>query len=114
MLALLNSKLFEFIIRNISTALRGGFYSYENKYIRHLPIKSIQHNVKSEEVSFKLLESLSTQMVSAKAQLLKACTESDKNYLERKCEALDNQIDKLVYELYGLTEEEIKIVEGVK
>jgi hypothetical protein len=26
---------------------------------------------------------------------------------------LDNQIDKLVYELYRLTEEEIKIVEGV-
>jgi adenine-specific DNA-methyltransferase len=37
---------------------------------------------------------------------------SDKNYLERKCETLDKQIDELVYQLYGLTEEEIKIVEG--
>jgi hypothetical protein len=27
--------------------------------------------------------------------------------------ALENEIDQLVYELYGLTEEEIKIVEGV-
>jgi hypothetical protein len=27
--------------------------------------------------------------------------------------ATDRQIDQLVYELYGLTEEEIKIVEGV-
>ena len=30
----------------------------------------------------------------------------------QKIEATDRQIDALVYELYGLTEEEIKIVEG--
>jgi type II restriction/modification system DNA methylase subunit YeeA len=36
----------------------------------------------------------------------------DKNYLQRKCATLDKQIDELVYQLYGLTEEEIKIVEG--
>jgi type II restriction/modification system DNA methylase subunit YeeA len=36
----------------------------------------------------------------------------DKNYLSRKCETLDKQIDELVYQLYGLTDEEIKIVEG--
>ncbi len=33
--------------------------------------------------------------------------------VKREIEATDNAIDKLVYELYGLTEEEIKIVEGV-
>lgn len=38
-------------------------------------------------------------------------TDSDKTYLERKCATLDKQIDELVYQLYGLTEEEIKIVE---
>jgi hypothetical protein len=38
-------------------------------------------------------------------------TEGDNNYLERKCERIDKEIDKLVYHLYGLTEEEIKIVE---
>jgi hypothetical protein len=32
--------------------------------------------------------------------------------LQRQIEATDRQIDLLVYELYGLTEEEIKIVEG--
>jgi len=43
----------------------------------------------------------------------KAKTESDKEYLQRKCDSIDKQIDKLVYQLYGLTEEEIKIVESV-
>jgi len=48
-------------------------------------------------------------------------TESYKNYLTsplagqvRKCERLDKEIDQLVYQLYNLTEEEIKIVEGNK
>jgi hypothetical protein len=45
-------------------------------------------------------------------QLQQAKTESDKNYLQRKFDTLDKQIDQLVYQLYGLTEEEIKIVEG--
>jgi hypothetical protein len=31
-----------------------------------------------------------------------------------RIDSTDRQIDKLVYELYGLTEEEIKIVEGEK
>ncbi|MDP2363084.1 MAG: N-6 DNA methylase, partial [Ignavibacteria bacterium] len=51
-------------------------------------------------------------IIAAKKQLQQAKTESDKNYLERKCENLDQQIDALVYQLYGLTEEEIRIVEG--
>ena len=33
---------------------------------------------------------------------------------KRQIDATDRQIDKLVYELYGLTDEEIKIVEGGK
>ena len=41
-----------------------------------------------------------------------AKSEKDKNYLQRKCERLVKQIDQLVYQLYVLTEEEIRIVEG--
>jgi hypothetical protein len=36
-----------------------------------------------------------------------------KNDILREIEATNRQIDALVYELYGLTEEEIKIVEGI-
>jgi hypothetical protein len=36
----------------------------------------------------------------------------DKERLQRQIQATDRQIDRLVYELYGLTEEEIRIVEG--
>ena len=35
----------------------------------------------------------------------------DKTAIQRQIDATDQQIDRLVYDLYGLTEEEIKIVE---
>jgi hypothetical protein len=36
----------------------------------------------------------------------------DKVLFERHIKVVDKQIDRLVYDLYGLTEEEIKVVEG--
>jgi hypothetical protein len=36
----------------------------------------------------------------------------DKTPLQRQITATDHQIDKLVYELYGLSDDEIAIVEG--
>ena len=38
-------------------------------------------------------------------------TPHDKEVIQRQIDTTDNEIDKLVYELYGLTEEDIKIVE---
>jgi len=36
----------------------------------------------------------------------------EKESLQREIESTDTMIDRLVYELYGLTEDEVKIVEG--
>ena len=43
---------------------------------------------------------------------LAATIPADKTLYQRQIKATDWQIDALVYELYGLTEEEIGIVEG--
>lgn len=56
--------------------------------------------------------SLVEQMLEAKKHLSAAKTDRDRNYWQGKCEHLDREIDRLVYELYGLTAEEIGIVEG--
>ena len=39
-------------------------------------------------------------------------TDHDKTVIQRQIDATDHQIDQLVYELYGLTEEEIRVIEG--
>ena len=55
---------------------------------------------------------LVTQMLDLNKRLQDAKLEREKTLLQRQVEATDASIDKLVYELYGLTEDEIKIVEG--
>ncbi len=55
---------------------------------------------------------LVTQMLDLNKKLQEARLEQEKTQLSRQIEATDGAIDVLVYELYGLTEEEIKIVEG--
>ena len=50
-------------------------------------------------------------MIEANRKLLLPSGQ-DRTLLERQIAATDREIDRLVYELYGLTEEEIGIVEG--
>ena len=47
-------------------------------------------------------------------QLAAAKTPHEKESLQRQIDATDRQIDQLVYELYGLTADEIKIVDEGK
>ncbi len=51
-------------------------------------------------------------MLAAKKHLQLARSDKDKDFYTNKCAALDRQIDKLVYELYELTPEEIARVEN--
>jgi hypothetical protein len=50
-------------------------------------------------------------MFSAYIWLAAAKTPTDKTAIQRQIDATDREIDQLVYELYGLTDEEIRIVE---
>ena len=50
-------------------------------------------------------------MLKLHKQLAAAKTSHEKTAFQRQIDATDKQIDQLVYELYGLTEEEIRIVE---
>ena len=51
------------------------------------------------------------RMLALHKQLADARTPTAKELLQRQIDATDRQIDQLVYELYGLTDEEIRIVE---
>ncbi len=53
------------------------------------------------------------RMLELNRRLQAARTAHDKTVLQRQIAATDSQIDRLVYDLYDLTDEEIKIVEGV-
>jgi hypothetical protein len=64
-----------------------------------------------EEVPNLRMTSLVEQMLILQRQFFEAKTPHEKTAIERRIDATDQQIDILVHELYGLTEEEISIVE---
>jgi hypothetical protein len=57
--------------------------------------------------------SLVERRLRLRKNLTKAKTPHEQESIQRQIAATDKQIDALVYELYGLTEEGIRIVEGV-
>jgi type I restriction-modification system DNA methylase subunit len=111
-LGLLNSRVLDFFLKSISTTMRGGYFRYFTQYLEQLPIHKINFSDPSEISKHDRLVKMVDQMLNVKQKLTSAKTESEKNRLELLCASLDRKIDEAVYELYGLTEDEIKIVEG--
>jgi len=111
-LGLLNSKLSDFYLKRMSTQMRGGFYKYETRFIRNLPIYTIDFSNVADKASHDRIVSLVDQMLTLHKQLTEVHAPQENITIQRRIEATDEQIDTLVYDLYGLTEEEIKIVEA--
>lgn len=51
------------------------------------------------------------EMLTLRRQLATARTDHEQTNLKRQIDAKDRRIDRLVYDLYDLTEQEIRIVE---
>jgi len=109
---LLNSKLLDTFLKSYSSQFSGGYYAYNRQYIEKLPIRTIDVRNSDEKKMHDKMVQLVEQMLSLNKQLAEAKTDHEKTLIQRQIAATDNQIDKLVYELYDLTPEEIAIVEG--
>ena len=110
-LALLNSRLLEWVLRRSATQMRGGYFSYEARFIRNLPIRTINFDERADVARHDRMVALVERMLGLHEKLAAATLATDKQLYERQIAATDRQIDRLVYELYELTPEEIKIVE---
>lgn len=105
-LSFLNSKLLSWYFCNInSVARRDDFPKIIIIQTRELPIPDPR--TLNPDPLIKFVE----QMLSHHKKLATANTAHVKTLLQRQIDSTDKQIDKIVYELYGLTEEETKIVE---
>ncbi len=113
LLGILNSKLLSWYFLRISNiAQRDDFPKIVLKETRSLPVCSIDFTKQADKIKHDRMAQLVEQMLTLHKQLHEAKTGHEQTLLQRRIDATDKQIDKLVYELYGLTEDEIKIVEG--
>jgi hypothetical protein len=111
LLGVLNSKVADLVIHSISSTKQGGYFEYKPMYVEKIPIRPIDLSDPQDKARHGHIVSLVDSMLSLHKQLAKTRTDHEQTLLQRQIEATDQQIDKLVYELYGLTDEEIKIVE---
>jgi hypothetical protein len=100
-LALLNSKLLFWMMLRTSNVFRGGWITCTKQYFGELPIHRADFAEPAEKAAHDRLVVFVDQILAAKRADARADTS-----------ALESEIDRHVYALYGLTPEEIKIVEG--
>ena len=105
-LCVLNSRLIKHLWKTTYSDNKELFPKIKGYQLKDLPIKSI--SLEEQEPFIQL----SKQMLEAHKELEKAKFEQDKKFLKQRIDILDSQINSIVYSLYGLSEEEIKIVEG--
>jgi adenine-specific DNA-methyltransferase len=90
LLGLLNSRLFWWILNNTTSKLRGDALAMQTPYILSLPIAGVEDWIRSE-IETKVETVIERDRINTSA--------------------LEAEIDQLVYQLYGLTEEEVQLVE---
>jgi predicted type IV restriction endonuclease len=107
-LGVINSRLISYLyINQVTQAAKDDFPQVTIKDVLALPFPSLA----KDKARHDKMVALVNHMLSLNKQLASAKTGHEKTALQRQIDATDRQIDKLVYELYGLTEEEIRIVE---
>ena len=112
LLALLNSRLLRWYFPFVSAPFRGGWMSANKQFLSQLPFREIVFSDKADKGHHDQMVALVEQMLALHQSLAAAKTPPEKTSLERQIAATDQQIDRLVYQLYGLTDDEIKLVEG--
>jgi len=114
LLGLLNSSLLEFYYKKATVPKAGGFYIYKTMFLKRLPICRVDFDNPTEKKMHDDLVALVDKMLELNKRLAPIrntpCNERDEHL--REINHTDNEIDDLVYKLYGLTGEERKVVEG--
>ena len=110
-LAIINSKLGGWFWTKRNYDFKTLFPKIKKSQLEAIPIRNIDFSNPADKSRHDQMVALVERMLTLHQQLAVAHTAHDKTILQRQITATDRQIDRLVYELYELTEEEIRIIE---
>jgi hypothetical protein len=113
LLAVLNSKLGYFYFSTVCAGLEGGettYLRFFGQYIEKFPVHGVHSS--TDKAAHDRIVALANTILQLHLRLAVAKTAHDHDLVQRQIDATDQQIDELVYQLYGLTDAEIKIVKG--
>jgi len=110
-LALLNSSVLWWFLARTGTVLRGGYYRFKTNYLEPFPVPRVDPKSRTQTDAHDRIVALVQRAQQLRQDISTVRIEHEKAFAKRQIEETDRQIDQLVYELYGLTDGEIRIVE---
>jgi hypothetical protein len=105
--ALLNSAVSTYFVSQTSE-IWGTSFKFKTQFLAPLPVPAGALQAAFDGAAAQLCR----VMLDLHKRLAEAKNPSDRDLLQRQIDSTDRQIDQLVYELYGLTDDEIAIVEA--
>jgi hypothetical protein len=111
-LSLLNSRLLTFRFRYIGKLKSGGILEYFWNGVSKLPIRRINFSNPEDVAKHDKLVAFVDRMLELNKKKNALPPSSERERIEREIAVTDERIDEMVYGLYGLTEEEIRMVES--
>jgi hypothetical protein len=111
-LAILNSRLIRRYWTDRFYDRRRTFPKIKGTYLKELPIRLPQPDDADDAAHQAELTSLARSMTVLYAERALRRTGTQREVIERQIDATDAEIDRLVYAMYGLTPEEIALVDG--
>jgi len=110
-LGLVNSRLIDFYFQQQIGATGQIFSQMKIAYMRTLPIRTIDFENPADKAMHDKMVKLVDRMLDLHKKFATARVPDEKTKIQRQITTTDKKIDNLVYQLYNLTPEEIKIVE---
>jgi hypothetical protein len=108
LVGVLNSRVANFYFSSVCAALEGArdrYLEFRAQYVDPFPIPRTIRDASAKLAPF------ADQVHQLHKQLATAKTTRERTAIQRQIEATDREVDSLVYALYGLSDEEIRIVE---
>jgi hypothetical protein len=111
LLGLLNSRLIFLVFNNLIqiSGTEQKMHSWVD--LKNLPIYTPDFDNPDDKTRHDRMVALVTEMLKLHKHLSDAKTDQEKRLITQEIASTDRQIDSLVYGLYGLTADEIKIIE---
>src|SRR5579885_2456530 len=112
--AILHHPVFEAMIYSGSVRVRGDYSSRGKQFIADIPIRMIDFESKSDRERYNRIVALVQQLISVTDNLSQAKLPKVRIPLERQLDLLKRQINELIEELYGMEEDDLRLVEDLK
>ncbi len=105
LLALLNSKLLEGMVRETATQFRGGWFSFESRFIRSLPIHVLNLKNKAEKAQHDRIVALVDRVTELKLRLASGgLAPPEMVRVGNEISGIEGEIEGVVVGLYGVND----------